>query len=290
VVIRVGPAGWSYKDWDGVVYPPKKPKDFHPLTYLAQYFDTIEINSSFYGAPRPSTAKAWSERVHANHRFRFTAKLYQAFTHQRSATAQDEHDFKTGIAPLMEAGRFGALLLQFPWSFRFVPDNRRYLLDVQNRFQEYPLVVEVRHASWAHPDVLDMLAEFNIGLANIDQPLFHKSLKPGAEVTTPVAYIRLHGRNYKNWFSEKADVRERYDYLYSFRELEPWIDRIQSVTWKSKDTFVVTNNHFEGKAVVNALEISAILRGEPVSGPASLTKRYPELHEFTTVELADQSQ
>jgi uncharacterized protein YecE (DUF72 family) len=283
-MIRVGPAGWAYKDWEGIVYPSKKPKGFNPVTYLAQYFDTIEINSSFYGPPRPSTSKAWTERVQTNDRFRFTAKLYQAFTHKRNATAQDEHDFKTGIAPLMEAGRFGALLLQFPWSFRFDADNRHHLLDLQKRFREYPLVLEVRHASWAQPEVLDMLAEFEIGLANIDQPLFHKSIKPGAEVTATVAYIRLHGRNYKNWFSENADVRERYDYLYSLRQLEPWIDRIQSVTWKSKETFVVTNNHFEGKAVVNALEISWVLRGGQMSAPASLIERYPELREFTRTE------
>ncbi len=157
-MIRIGPAGWAYKDGDGIVYPPKKPKGFEPVAYLSQYFDTIEINSSYYGAPRPSAAKKWSEHVGGNPRFRFTAKLYQAFTHKRNATAQDEHDFKEGIAPLMEAGRFGALLLQFPWSFRFDPDNRIYLLDLQKRFREYPLVLEVRHSSWAQPDVLDAVS------------------------------------------------------------------------------------------------------------------------------------
>ena len=106
--------------------PSGKPKDFDPVAFLAQYFDTIEINSSFYGAPRPSAARKWAERVEANSRFRFTAKLAQAFTHKRNATAQDERDFKDGIAPLAEAGRFGALLLQFPWSFRF--DARKSVL------------------------------------------------------------------------------------------------------------------------------------------------------------------
>ncbi len=280
MMIRVGPAGWAYKDWEGIVYPSDKPKGFDPVAFLARYFDTIEINSSFYGAPRASAAKKWVERVEANPRFRFTAKLAQVFTHKRNATTQDEHDFKEGIAPLVEAGRFGALLLQFPWSFRFDQKNRLYLLELQSRFREYPLVLEVRHASWAQPEVLDLLAELDIGLANIDQPLFKRSIKPGAEVTAPIGYVRLHGRNYKNWFSAKADVRERYDYLYTVDELEPWVDRIKTVASKAKDTYAVTNNHNVGKAVVNALEVGSILRGKEVNAPAWLVEHYPELREF----------
>ena len=263
------------------MYPAKKPKGFDPVAFLAQYFDTIEINSSFYGAPRPAAAKKWAERVAENPRFRFTAKLYQAFTHKRNATPQDERDVKDGLAPLIDAGRFGALLLQFPWSFRFDADNRRYLLDLQKRFREYPLVLEVRHASWAQPEVLDLLADLDMGLANIDQPLFKRSIKPGAEVTAPIGYVRLHGRNYKTWFSAKADVRERYDYLYTVDELAPWVDRIQAVGRKAKDTYAVTNNHNIGKAVVNALEISSLVRGKPVSTPEWLLEHYPELREFT---------
>jgi uncharacterized protein YecE (DUF72 family) len=280
-VIRIGPAGWAYKDWEGVVYPPERPKGFDPVRYLAQYFDTIEINSTFYRPPLPLVAKSWAQRASVNPRFKFTAKLYEAFTHKRKATPQDEVDFKNGITPLMEAGKLGALLLQFPWSFRFDPESRRYLLDLHKRFREYPLVLEVRHASWAQPEVLDMLADLDIGLANIDQPLFHRSIKPGAEVTAPTGYVRLHGRNYQNWFSEKANVRERYDYLYTVNELEPWVERIKTVAHKAKDTYAVTNNHNLGKAVVNALEISSILKGEPVNAPASLVERYPELREFT---------
>src|ERR1700730_3594641 len=115
-VIRIGPAGWAYKDWNGIVYPAKKPKGFDPVAYLARYFDTIEINSSFYGSPRPSAAKKWAERVNGNPRFKFTAKLNKVFTHDRKPSSQDERDFKDGINPLVEADRFGVLLLQFPWS------------------------------------------------------------------------------------------------------------------------------------------------------------------------------
>lgn len=283
-MIRVGPAGWSYRDWEGIVYPADKPRDFDPVAYLAEYFDTIEINSSFYGAPRPSAAKRWAERVKANPRFRFTAKLSQAFTHKRNASVQDERDFKDSIAPLIEAGRFGALLLQFPWSFRFDPKNRLYLLGLQSRFRQYPLVVEVRHESWKQPEVLEWLAELDIGLANIDQPLFKRSIKPDAEVTAPIGYVRLHGRNYKNWFSAKADVRERYDYLYTVGELESWADRIKTVATKARDTYAVTNNHNIGKAVVNALEVTSILRGKAINAPPCLIDHYPELREFTAID------
>jgi len=87
--------------------------------------------------------------------------------------------------------------------------DREYLVGLHRRFREYPLVLEVRHASWAMPEVLDLLAELDIGLCNIDQPLFKRSIKPGAEATSPVGYVRLHGRNYQTWFAERANVRER---------------------------------------------------------------------------------
>jgi uncharacterized protein YecE (DUF72 family) len=276
-MIRVGPAGWSYKDWEGIVYPAEKPKGFDPLSYLAQYFNTIEINSSFYGPPRPATAKTWAARIRHNPEFRFTAKLWEAFTHKRNASAEDEGAFKDGLAPLAAAERLGALLLQFPWSFSFDAENRQYLLEIQRRFREFPLVLEVRHASWSAPEVLDLLAELDIGLANIDQPLFKRSIKPGAEVTAPIGYVRLHGRNYQNWFSPNADVRERYDYLYSVDELEPWVDRIKTVSCKATDTYAVKNNHHVAKAVTNALEISSLLTGKPIKAPPPLLDHYPDL-------------
>jgi len=163
----------------------------------------------------------------------------------------------------MEAERLGALLMQFPWSFRNEPENRIYLRRLRDRFVDYPLVVEVRHASWIEPDVLDELAEVGVGLSNIDQPLFHRSVKPAALATSAVGYVRLHGRNYREWFSKKADVRARYDYLYTAQELEPWVDRIRTVAEDARDTYVVTNNHNLGTAVVNAFELKAFLSGTP---------------------------
>jgi uncharacterized protein YecE (DUF72 family) len=279
-VIRIGPAGWSYKDWNGIVYPPKKPKWFDPVQYLARYFDTIEINTTFYGAPRPESAKHWSQSVVENPQFRFTAKLLKAFTHERKATAKDEREFKDGIAPLVEVGRFGALLLQFPWSFRYELENKAYFLNLQRRFREFPLVLEVRHASWAQSEVLDLLAELDVGLCNIDQPLFHRSIKPGAEVTSDLGYVRLHGRNYQTWFSKTALSHERYDYLYSVAELEPWIDRIRAVAKKTTDMYAISNNHHVGKAIHNGLEIASLLSGQRVAVPPSMLAHYPALQQF----------
>lgn len=280
-MIRVGPAGWSYKDWYGAVYPAKPARGFDPLSFLADYFDMIEVNVSFYRPIPPSTAAAWLSKVEKNKRFRFTAKLWRGFTHDCNATVEDERLFKDGAAPLLEAGRFGALLMQFPWSFRNTPENREYVTRLLGRFSEYPLVLEVRHASWTEPGVLDFLEQLGLGLCNIDQPLFKRSMKPSAIATSRVGYVRLHGRNYRSWFTENRHTGERYDYLYSAAELDPWLDRIKAVEHAAQETYVVTNNHYLGKAVVNALEICAILEGRPVAAPETLLDRYPELRPFT---------
>jgi uncharacterized protein YecE (DUF72 family) len=279
-VTRIGPAGWAYKDWRGIVYPAKKPRGFSELSFLAEYFDALEINVSFYRPLTAKTAESWLEKVRRNPDFRFTAKLWRGFTHERNASQDDEKTFKEGFAPLLEAKRFGALLLQFPWSFRNSPENRTYVAGLCARFADYPLVLEVRHGSWAEPGVLDWLAELDLGLCNIDQPLFNRSVAPSALTTSAVGYVRLHGRNYQSWFRENKYVGERYDYLYSIEELEPWLDRIKTVERAAKDTYVVTNNHYLGKGIVNALEIVAILKDEPVIAPASLIERYPELRDF----------
>jgi uncharacterized protein YecE (DUF72 family) len=141
----------------------------------------------------------------ANPHFRFTAKLWRGFTHERNATADDEKLVKTAMKPLVDAGRFGAMLMQFPMSFQNTPDNKEYVVELERRFRELPLVLEVRHRSWADESVLDFLAELGIGFCNIDQPLLGKALKPSSNRTSPIAYIRLHGRNYQSWLLRTSD-------------------------------------------------------------------------------------
>jgi uncharacterized protein YecE (DUF72 family) len=278
--IRVGPAGWSYKDWNGIVYPPRPGSKFDPLAYLATYFDTIEINSSFYRPPAASSSRAWAKRVTHNRNFRFTAKLYQRFTHDRGqATQEDEKVFREGIDPLVEAGKFGALLLQFPWSFKNTEGERDYLAGLLDRFSDYPLVVELRHASWNERAIYQSFERRAVGFCNIDQPLFARSIKPSARTTSRVGYVRLHGRNYENWFRANAAPHDRYNYLYSLDELDSWVNKIKKVSMQSEESYVVTNNHFRGKGVVNALEIKAMLEGDKVPGPALLIGEYPRLKE-----------
>lgn len=279
-MIRVGPAGWKYKDWDGIVYPRPKRRGFDELAYLSQYFDAVEINTSYYGPPSATSAKKWVDSISSNARFKFCAKLFHSFTHERKPAPEDEKDFKEGIAPIIETGRLGALLVQFPWSFKSSPENLEYLVGLQKSFSEYPLVVEVRHASWIEEKMLDLLSQLGVGICNIDQPLFHRSVEPAAHVTSTIGYVRLHGRNYANWFSARADVRERYDHLYSVDELDPWVVRAKQIAEDASDTYVITNNHYLGKAVVNAIEIASVLTGKTMPAPPTLIECYPELSEF----------
>jgi uncharacterized protein YecE (DUF72 family) len=283
--IAVGPAGWSYADWRGRVYSEGAGTKFDTLALVAKYFDTAEINSSFYHPPSADTARSWLRRIEHNPRFIFTTKLYRRFTHERGkATNEDEKVFREGLDPLMAAGKLGAVLIQFPWSFKNDRAERAYLTQLCVRFHDYPLVVELRHESWNNPRILQTLEDLGVGLCDIDQPLFANSIKPSAEVTSPIGYIRLHGRNYQNWFREEANVVERYDYLYSRDELEPWVERIKQVADKAQQTFVITNNHARGQSLVNAFEVLALLEEKRMPGPAKLIESYPRLSESVEVD------
>jgi uncharacterized protein YecE (DUF72 family) len=287
--ILVGPAGWSYPDWKGIVYPSPRPRGFHEATYLAQYFDTIEINTSFYNPLRPAHASQWLERVAANPRFLFTAKLWQKFTHEEGATAADEKSVREGFDILHEAGRLGAVLLQFPFSFHNTPENRAQLGRLLEKFSDYSLVVEIRHASWAHADFYSFLHERGVGVGNIDQPLIGRSIKPDERATSKVGYVRLHGRREDTWFSDDPNLprHERYNYLYSERELEPWARRIGLLADRTETTFVVTNNHFEGKGVVNALQLINMLTHKKVNVPEPLRHYYPQLDAIADAPAAE---
>jgi uncharacterized protein YecE (DUF72 family) len=280
--IRIGPAGWSYSDWSGYVYPSHRPKDFHEAAYLAGFFDTIEINTSFYQPLRPDHAALWVERVSGNPAFLFTAKLWKRFTHDPSATKEDERAARAGFDVLRKAEKLGAVLLQFPFSFYCTCETVSYLTKVLTRFTDYPLVVELRHSSWQTPETLDLLREHHAGFCNIDQPIIGRSLEPSAESTSPVGYVRLHGRRYDTWFSDNpaTPTHERYNYLYSADELLPWVARVRSINERSRDTFVVTNNHYQGKAIVNALQLLSILKGTKVKVPEPLRKHYPHLDQI----------
>jgi uncharacterized protein YecE (DUF72 family) len=275
--IRFGPAGWSYEDWNGIVYPAHRPHGFHEAEYLANFFDSIEINTTFYHPPRAEVAQNWVRRVRHKPDFRFTAKLWQRFTHERMASQQDEKEFKEGLEPLLEAGLLGALLMQFPWSFKNNKENREYIGGLVMQFMEFPLVLEVRHESWNKPEIYQMLLDLGVGFCNIDQPVIGRSIRPSDRSTSPIGYVRLHGRNYEHWFTSGEHPEERYDYLYSVSELEGWAERILHVAADAEATYVITNNHFRGKAVANALQLISIIRNQSVQVPPALVREYPIL-------------
>lgn len=280
--IYIGPAGWMYKDWEGIVYPSRKEKNFDPLVYLSQFFNTIEINSPFYRPPAVHAAKKWIERISARKDFLFTYKLWQNYTHQRDQFpgSYEENLVKQGLDVLRESGRLGALLIQFPWSFKKSSQNYEWLGNVLQLFKDYFPVVEIRHDSWNEKPFFDFLKNARAAFANIDQPAVASSIGLTAFGTSDTAYLRLHGRNSANWFANDATVASRYDYLYQADELSTIRSTIESLFENSAKTFIIFNNHYRGQAVANALQMMYFLENEPVSGPQDLVEFYPHLKSF----------
>jgi uncharacterized protein YecE (DUF72 family) len=269
--VRIGPAGWSYDDWKGRVYPDPVPRGFDPLAYLSRFFDFIEINSTFYRPAAAAMSQAWARRT--PDAFVFAAKAWERFTHDRDPVPPAEaRVFLDGLAPLRDAGKLGAVLLQYPWFFQDSVVSRDRLRRAVDALRSLaPLVVELRHRSWL--GALDVLRGLELGFCNIDQPASGSALTGTRILTGPVGYIRLHGRNAKAWFSRTAGRDEKYDYLYSPEELRGWVEAAESMSAADR-LFIVTNNHFQGKAVVNALQLARAL-GRTVEVPDSLRASYP---------------
>jgi uncharacterized protein YecE (DUF72 family) len=299
-VIRVGTAGWSYKDWEGIFYPSgMQHRKQHPLDLMAQCFDVVEINTSFYGHIKPHLAKLWVKRaVSVNPNFMFTAKLHRSFTHNPRAVMEptsaasirpndeDEALAREGLESLAGEGKLGALLIQFPLSFKNTSLNREYVEQLARQFIEYPRVVEVRHDTWNNAETIDYFAQHNIAFCNIDQPQIGRSLSPTEHVTSPLGYVRLHGRNYDQWFEAEAP-HDRYNYLYGEAELAGWKEKITRIAAKAEVTYVIANNHFEAKAGVNALQMRNLLTGHRVKVPEPLLKHYPELKNIADPVFPD---
>lgn len=272
----IGPAGWSYPDWEGIVYPVRKPAGFHPLAFLARFVNAVEVNSSFYALPSRRNSAAWVRHVPAD--FRFAFKLTRSFTHERAAFPPrgEVEAFLDALRPVRDAGRLGPVLIQFPWSFRFDAAAVAWLARLREEFAQVERVIEVRHASWARPEALAALAGAG-GYCNIDQPALRDCLPPTAHVFGRTAYVRLHGRNAANWFAEGQPAFERYNYLYGVEELREWVRRIEALRGQADDVYVVANNHYRGQGVVNALELRGLLEGGHYEVPPGLLAAYPRL-------------
>lgn len=289
-LLRVGTAGWSYEDWAGIVYPSRPPRGFDRLGAMAALFDTNEINSTFYRIPDARQTAAWARRAESNPRFRFTAKLFRGFTHEKDAGTAEETAFREAMRPLAAEGRLGAVLVQFPFSFHATVDNRGRLTAILDRFAELPLAVEFRHDSWNTDQADRLLSERGAAFVNIDQPALSGNLPPTNHVTAPIAYYRFHGRNAPKWFGPNTSNIERYNYLYSTEELAPWLERIRdgarraaaraeraAASSREGGAYAILNNHFRGQAVANALEFQEALTGRRRPLPDSLFETYPAL-------------
>ncbi len=291
--LRIGTSGWHYPDgkgtWNGIFYPlvGKRPRGFDELSYYAEHFDTVEVNSTFYGQPRASVTGKWADRTPGA--FEFSIKLYQKFTHprmyrQRLEDALSEGDrvaieelarpnladldeFKRGIDPLAARGKLGALLAQFPPSFKFGVAETDYLTGLLRAFSGYLLAVELRHSSWSDHlgDTVGVLNGFGAAWVQIDEPKFRLSVQQNFLPNVPSTYyMRLHGRNAAAWWNhEKAE--DRYNYLYSAEELAELTDTATAASTLVKKAYLYTNNHYSAKSIANAAMIKRQL-GEPLDG------------------------
>ena len=279
--LYIGPAGWDYPDWQGVVYPPGL-KGTDRLSFLATIFTAVEINVTFYRPIPADYARRWLAAVADHPDFRFTAKVWQVFTHTRQLPAPDLAQFQAGLAPLLTAGKLGVLLAQFPYSFHNTEENRAYLVQLKAALPEFPLAVEVRHRSWQQRAVREFLAEVGLDFCNIDQPMVSFPMGATRWVTGPRGYLRCHGRRRDAWFEFGADSGARYDYLYSPEELEDLAARTRELMEKAAETYVIFNNHPAGQAVANALEFIHLLQpGHKVSPPPGLITAFPRLSQTT---------
>lgn len=268
VKLYIGTSGWSYPKgegtWTGYFYPPGK---INELEYYSQFFNTVEINSSFYRPPNPGYVYNWVRRVPEG--FLFTVKLWQKFTHPKmykEATGEeavisqrDVDIFKQSIEPLVKYGKLGALLAQFPPSFKNDSYGKQILNAVIRTFGQYRLAVELRHRSWSDDkETATLLRENYASWVQIDEPKFKTSVAEDLPITSDMIYFRFHGRNAEMWW--KGNTETRYQYLYSQEEVNELMDKVKSLTEKAKLAFVLFNNHWRGYAPRNAVDMQKALQ------------------------------
>lgn len=255
--ILIGTSGYSYRDWIGPFYPPGlRPEDM--LAYYAQEFAFNEINFSYYRLPEARILAGMANKVPEG--FLFTIKAYQSLTHQRGASVtEDARKFRAALEPLVESGKLGAVLLQFPYSFRNEPTNRSYLQLLRELFPDLPLAVEFRHRSWLKENTWELLKSLHMGYVCVDGPRLGNLVSNIVKVTSSVAYARFHGRNASKWWDHQQAF-ERYDYLYSEKELAEWVPRVSWLSRQASRVFVAFNNHFGAQAVQNARMFRTLLR------------------------------
>jgi len=272
--IYIGIAGWSYPDWKGIVYTSSK---IDQLEYVSKFVDCLEINSTFYRPPFEKTTKSWLEKTAKRPDFFFTAKLHRSFTHEGKIDAEIVKYFHKGFEPFLEAGKLRHLLIQFRYDFDDTNRNRQHLTKIVRSFSDaFSLAVEVRHKSWQMPDALEFLEGLGVSVCNLDYPTTWNSFDMQQCTVGKNGYFRMHGRNVEKWFS-KAGRDETYDYYYNEDELTQIKQRVDELAKAFKTLTVITNNHYRGAELANALELRALITGQKQPVPEGLLKAYPNL-------------
>lgn len=272
--VYIGVAGWSYPDWNGIVYTDKK---IDQLAYVSGFVDCIEINSTFYRPPTERNSDSWLERTADKRDFFFTAKLHRDFTHEGKIEAETVKQFHAGFAPMLAAGKLKHLLIQFRYDFDDTSRNRKHLSEIVKHFVDaFGLAVEVRHKSWQKPDPLKFLEDLGVTVCNLDYPTTYNSFNLQLCTVGKFGYFRLHGRNTEKWFS-KSTRDETYDYCYNENELNQVEQRITELAKAFQTLTVIANNHYRGAELANALELKCLLTGQKQHVPAGLFRTYPQL-------------
>lgn len=257
MTVFIGTAGFSYKDWKGNFYPPDiKPKDM--LQEYARHFPLVEINSTYYAIPSPERMHSMAGRTPVD--FIFNVKANREMTHGSNGGREVFEAFKRMLRPLVDHGKLGCVLAQFPWGFKNTEKNRRYLEHLAGQMDDLDTVIEFRNAEWESDDTFELLSRLGFGYCCVDEPRLKGLVSGRVEVTGPVGYVRFHGRNYKTWWGKDRQSWERYDYLYTEEELSEWLPKVERVEEGSDRTYVIFNNHYKGQAPTNARMFEKMLR------------------------------
>jgi len=248
-VFLIGTSGFSYDDWRGFFYP-KAILDKDMLPFYAERFPMVEVNSTYYTVPSAGSMRAMASKVPSD--FEFVVKAHGSITHERGPLTKSLPPFLKAIEPIKEVGKLGCLLFQFPGSFHCDDYGLAFLGELREALpEEWPAVMEFRHDSWVRDEVYDALNHLDFGFVNCDMPKLRGLLPPTDIVTSPISYVRFHGRNAANWY-EHEEAYQRYDYVYADVELDEWVPRLVDIGRRSRKSYVVFNNHPRGQSAENA--------------------------------------
>ncbi len=278
----------------GRFYPPTAKSAEARLRYYSSQFSLVEVDSTYYSLPDQRMGWLWSTRTPDD--FTFDIKAFRLFTQHptpvnvlpkdiRASLTQKlrtktsiylkdvpneisqelRERFKAALLPLRAAGKLGALLFQFPSWFLPGTEQREYILSLREKLKEYQLAIEFRNALWLNQrneeKTLGFLRDNSLSFVCVDEPQgFKSSVPPVAEATSSVALVRFHGRNRENWEKKGLTASERFDYLYSDKELKKWVPKVEHLHAQTQQVHVLFNNCYQDKAAVNAKQMKALLK------------------------------